>query len=75
MLPRSVAVLPCHLEWRTLLKCNKTNHACLCVIIPSDSLSDYLYLCLAGNLRVCHMCSFILHGIVCQYAYLFCLSE
>jgi hypothetical protein len=29
MLPRSVAVLPCHLGWRTLLKCNKTNHACL----------------------------------------------
>jgi hypothetical protein len=27
MLPRSVAVLPCHLGWRTLLKCNKTNHA------------------------------------------------
>jgi hypothetical protein len=24
MLPRSVAVLPCHLGWRTLLKCNKT---------------------------------------------------
>ncbi len=29
MLPKSVAVLPCHLGWRTLLKCNKTNHACL----------------------------------------------
>jgi hypothetical protein len=29
MLSRSVAVLPCHLGWRTLLKCNKTNHACL----------------------------------------------
>ncbi len=29
MLLRSVAVLPCHLGWRTLLKCNKTNHACL----------------------------------------------
>jgi hypothetical protein len=28
MLPRSVAVLPCHLGWHTLLKCNKTNHAC-----------------------------------------------
>jgi hypothetical protein len=23
----------CHLGWRTLLKCNKTNHACLCVYI------------------------------------------
>jgi hypothetical protein len=29
MLPKSVAVLPCQLGWRTLLKCNKTNHACL----------------------------------------------
>ncbi len=29
MLPKSVAVLPCHLGWPTLLKCNKTNHACL----------------------------------------------
>jgi hypothetical protein len=29
MLPRSIAVLPCHLGWRTLLKCDKTNHACL----------------------------------------------
>ncbi len=29
MLPRSVAVLPFHLGWRSLLKCNKTNHACL----------------------------------------------
>jgi hypothetical protein len=28
MLPRSIAVLPCHLGWGTLLKCNKTNHAC-----------------------------------------------
>ncbi len=28
-IPRSVAVLPCHLGWRTLLKCNKTNHAIL----------------------------------------------
>jgi hypothetical protein len=27
MLPRSVAVLQCLLGWRTLLKCNKTNHA------------------------------------------------
>ena len=36
MLPRSVAVLQCHLGWLTLLKCNKNIHAflpacqCLC---------------------------------------------
>jgi hypothetical protein len=29
MLSISVAVLQCHLGWRTLLRCNKTNHACL----------------------------------------------
>ena len=31
MLPKSVAVLPCHLGWRTLLKCNKTNDACVSI--------------------------------------------
>jgi hypothetical protein len=30
-----VAVLPCHLGWRTLLKCNKTNHACLPACLPA----------------------------------------
>jgi hypothetical protein len=30
MLPTSVAVLQCHMGWCTLLKCNKTNHSCLC---------------------------------------------
>ncbi len=39
MLPRSVAVLPCHLGWRTLLKCNKTNHACL----PACLTSTFAY--------------------------------
>jgi hypothetical protein len=33
MLPKSVAVLPCHLGWRTLLKCNKTNHACVTCLL------------------------------------------
>jgi hypothetical protein len=26
---RAICIGLCHLGWRTLLKCNKTNHACL----------------------------------------------
>ena len=39
MLPRSVAVPQCHLGWRTLLKCNKTNHACLPACIVTSTVT------------------------------------
>ncbi len=46
MLPRSVAVLPCHLGWRTLLKCNKTNHACFAQFLSVMSqVCIFLFLC------------------------------
>jgi hypothetical protein len=53
MLPRSVAVLPCHLGWRTLLKCN-SNHACLpaCLIV--------------ALLGVCHDCAQERYAETCQ---------
>ncbi len=38
MLPRSIAVLPCHLGWRTLLKCHKIKHACLPITLMYSKL-------------------------------------
>ncbi len=46
-------VLSCHLGWRTLLKCNETNHACLCAVglqgKSFDSIRDIpvcMYVCM-----------------------------
>jgi hypothetical protein len=37
-----VVGLRCHLGWRTLLKCNKTNHACLAFAVRARVLLAFL---------------------------------
>jgi hypothetical protein len=48
-----VCMYPCHLGWRTLLKCNKTNHACLPACISTHKSLSRLALA---------------HGYICAMA-------
>ncbi len=63
MLPRSVAVLPCHLGWRTLLKCNKTNHACLyvCVCVCWCEMCVCVCVCLCFICIIRKMCTWLIY--------------
>ncbi len=66
MLPRSVAVRPCHLGWRTLLKCNKTNHVhvhavCVCVHAGIYAYDEYMYAYILFNF------AYLEHGHVEAY--------
>ncbi len=68
MLPKSVAVLPCHLGWRTLLKCNKTNHACLPACLLRDCVRC-MYILFLQFSRVVPQRKFVLQRIVSKFSY------
>ena len=54
----STCVHVCHLGWRTLLKCNHTNHACLCACVHVCMcvlLCACVHVCMCACVHVC-MC-------------------
>ncbi len=55
LMPQGVAVMCCHLRWRTFLKFNKTNYACLPSVLESMSVYAFTYVCMYACMYVSHV--------------------